>query len=269
MKNIQNRILLNIDDDGIAWVTLNRPEKLNALDMEMFKALDKTIKLIKSNHDVRCVVVKGEGPDFCTGLDVGSIIKKPMSGIRLLFKWLPGNSNLAQRVSTKWRGLAVPVIMAISGRCWGGGLQIALGGDFRIAEHTASFSIMENHWGLIPDMGGNKALSYLLPMDQAMKLAMTAEEFDASKAKELGIITDVTNDLNKSCRDFANRLMNRSPDAISAIKRLYTTKWHRSERAMLAAESLLQVRVLTKRNQKIAVARAKGKAIPFQNSKIR
>lgn len=269
MKNILNRVLLDIDNDGVAWVTLNRPDKLNALDMDMFKALDKSIKLIKLNHDIRCVVINGEGPDFSTGLDVNSIIKKPLSGIRLLFKWLPGNSNLAQRISTKWRSLPVPVIMAIKGRCWGGGLQLALGADFRIADVNASFSIMESHWGLIPDMGGNKALSYLLPMDQAMKLAMTAEEFDAPKAKELGIITDVSNNLEQCTRDLINRLMNRSPDAISAIKRLYTTKWHRSERAMLAAESFLQIRVLTKRNQKIAVARAKGKETPFQNTKLR
>ena len=166
-------------EDGIALVTLNRPDKHNALNMAMFDAIDKVIKKIGKNRNIRVVIVSGAGESFCSGLDVKSVLSNPASAFRLLWKWLPGNANLAQRVSIGWRRLKVPVIMALHGKCWGGGMQIALGGDFRIASENCSLSVMEARWGLIPDMGGTPALLECVAGDQAMKLAMTAEVVDA------------------------------------------------------------------------------------------
>ena len=140
---------------------LNRPEKHNAINMEMFIAIDSTIKQLARDKTVRAVIVSGNGDNFCSGIDIKSVLTNPKHAIRLLWKWLPGNANLAQRVSVGWRMLDVPVIMAISGHCWGGGMQIALGGDFRIATPNASLAVMEAHWGLIPDMGGTLALQEL------------------------------------------------------------------------------------------------------------
>ncbi|MCW8869757.1 MAG: crotonase/enoyl-CoA hydratase family protein, partial [Proteobacteria bacterium] len=158
----------------VAYVNLARPDKRNALDMAMFEEIDAIIQRLLKNRSLRAVILTGQGEDFCSGLDVKSVMASPKNPLRLLFKWLPWRSNLAQRVSTGWRRLPVPVIAAIQGRCWGGGLQIVLGADFRIATPDASFSIMEGRWGLIPDMGGSLTLREHCRADVAKELTMTA-----------------------------------------------------------------------------------------------
>ena len=159
------RIRLKIED-GVASVRLARPDKRNALDLDMFEAIARTQRQLARERRLSVVILSGEGPDFCSGLDVKAVMGDSSAAVRLLFKWLPGQANLAQRVSVGWRRLPVPVIAAIHGRCWGGGLQIALGADFRVVHPEASLSVMEGRWGLIPDMGGTLALRDILPRDQ-------------------------------------------------------------------------------------------------------
>ena len=122
------RILLTRDGD-VACVRLNRPEVHNALDLPMFRAIVDVQKELARDRAVRAVILEGAGVDFCSGLDVKSILRDRAGIVKLLVKWLPWRANLAQRVSTGWRRLPVPVIAALHGRCWGGGLQIALGAD--------------------------------------------------------------------------------------------------------------------------------------------
>ena len=263
----EQRVTLSVDENGIAEVKLNRPDKLNALDMPMFKAIEQTIKKIKKNKSIRVVIVSGEGQDFCSGLDIKSVLKHPTSALKLLFKWLPGNANLAQKVTADWRNLQVPVIMAIHGRCWGGGMQIALGGDFRIATQDASFSIMESRWGLIPDMAGNTGLTRLMPIDQAMKLAMTAETFNGEQALEYNLLTELSDTPVESAKELAKQLIKRSPDVLAAIKKLYQNNWVNGQRSMLAKESWYQVRILSGKNQKIAVAKEQGKEKDYRQAK--
>ena len=159
MTNSKIKLRVNLKvTDGIAYVNLNRAEKCNALDIDMFVAIKKIIKSLKVDRSVRAVIVTGNGEDFCSGLDIKSVMSSTKTPLSLLFKWFPWHANLAQYVSVGWKDIPVPVIMVIKGRCWGGGLQIALGADFRISTPDASFSIMESRWGLIPDMGGTLAL---------------------------------------------------------------------------------------------------------------
>ena len=174
--------------NSIAHVKLNRADKLNALDMPMFIAI-------------------GNGDDFCSGLDVKSIMKSPTSMVKLLFKALPWQANLAQVVSTGWQNIPVPVICAIHGRCWGGGLQIALGADFRFATPDSSLSILEGKWGLIPDMGGTIALRDLIAIDQAKRLAMTAEMFTGQQALALNLVTEITATPLADAQAFAESLI--------------------------------------------------------------
>lgn len=242
-------------DDGIATVTLNRPDKLNAIDMAMFQELDKVAKLLRKNKGVRVIIVQGAGADFCSGIDVKSVLANPKNAMKLLWKWLPGQANLAQRVSVNWRRLAVPVIMVLHGRCWGGGLQIALGGDFRIAHPETSLAIMENKWGLIPDMGGTLALREIMAVDHAMELAMTAKEVDSEYALIHGLVTHVSDDPLSQANTLARELINRNPDTISHIKQLYQRAWHHNDRRLLAAETWRQIQIIGGKNQKIAVIR--------------
>lgn len=240
-------------ENGIAFVALNRPEKRNALNMAMFKAIDRVSRQLRKNKEIRTVIVQGNGEDFCSGLDVKSVLSQRSSAMALLAKWLPGQANLAQRVSYNWRKIPVPVIMVIQGRCWGGGLQIALGADFRFATPDATFSIMEGKWGLIPDMGGNLALREIVAKDTALRLAMTAEVIPARGALDCGLISEVDDDPLQLARQLATQVTRRSPDAVAGVKKLYQQNWFKSDWIILAKESYYQLRILLGKNQNRAV----------------
>ncbi|MCF6264823.1 MAG: crotonase/enoyl-CoA hydratase family protein [Xanthomonadales bacterium] len=242
-------------ENNIAFVTLNRADKRNALNMAMFKSIDKISHELRRNRQIRTVIVQANGEDFCSGLDVKSMMAKKSSMVTLLKKWLPGRANLAQRVSYNWRKIPVPVIMVIQGRCWGGGMQIALGGDFRFAASNASFSIMEGKWGLIPDMGANLALRELVSKDVAMKLAMTAEIISAEKALAYGLISDVSDNPMHEAMQLAEQIAERSPDAVAAVKKLYQKNWLKAEWRMLATETYYQLKLILGKNQGRATQR--------------
>ncbi|NOU49741.1 crotonase/enoyl-CoA hydratase family protein [Pseudoalteromonas sp. JBTF-M23] len=242
--------------DNVAWVTLNRPEKQNALTFEMFIAIDKTIKQLKNNRQIRAVVIQGAGGNFCSGLDVKSVMKKPSAILRLLFKWLPGNANLAQRVCLAWRNLPIPVIALIDGNCFGGGLHIALGADYRITTSSAQLAIMESKWGLCPDMGSGPLLPAILSYDQALKLAWLGTTISGEQAVQLGLASEVSDNLHASCDDLLRRLLIRSPDTLAAIKRVNQTAYQQNLRATLAKETFSQIKLLLNKNTKIAMHNA-------------
>ena len=261
-------VSLRIEGD-VAFVALNRVEKRNALDMAMFRAIDKVSRELRNNREIRAVIVQGNGEDFCSGLDIKSVLKEKSSALTLLAKWLPGKANLAQRVSYNWRKIPVPVIMVIHGRCWGGGMQIALGADFRFATPDASFSIMEGKWGLIPDMGGNLALRELVSKDIALKLTMTAEVITAQTALDYGLITEVSDEPLQVALQLAGQITDRSPDAVAAVKKLYHQNWFKADWRMLARESYYQLKILLGKNQKKAVKKQMnpGETVSYQARK--
>jgi len=250
----ENCVTLSVEDN-IAFVTLNRADKRNALDMAMFRTIDSISRQLRKNREIRAVIVQANGKDFCSGLDIKSVMQRKSSIVSLLAKWLPGQANLAQRVSYNWRKIPVPVIMVIQGRCWGGGLQIALGADFRFATADASFSIMEGKWGLIPDMGGNLALRELVTKDVALKLTMTAEVITAEQGLQHGLISGVSDKPLQSAKQLVEQITERSPDAVAAVKKLFHQNWFKANWVMLARESYYQVRILLGKNQSRAVKR--------------
>jgi len=253
---------------GIATVTLHREEKQNALSFTMFIELNKVIKNIKKDANIRAVVLTGEGEHFCAGLDINAVMASPMNIIKLLFKWLPGNQNLAQKVVLGWQSLSVPVIAKINGNCLGGGLQIALGADYRIVHHNAKLAIMEARWGLCPDMGANVMLAGLVKRDQALWLASHADPISAQHAFELGLVTKTTDDTDKATKEMLDTLQARSPDTLAAIKRVTQQSYKAPARKILAKETWSQIRLLINPNTKKAIAKAKGKTdIEFANAK--
>lgn len=253
------RVKLDIKDE-IAFVTLHRPEKMNAIDMAMFYELRDVLKKLKKMRDIRGVLLSGAGETFCSGIDVKSVLTNPRNAVKLLWKWLPGQANLAQIVSVGFRRLPVPVVCALQGRCWGGGMQIALGADFRIAAPDTSLSIMEGKWGLIPDMGGSLALRELMPADKAMYLAMTAKEVSAQEALSMHLLTEVHEDPQTRALAMLEELKQRSPDSVAGVKKLFQQAWHHNDRSMLAKETWYQLRIISGQNQRIAVKRETGKS---------
>lgn len=254
--------------NGIATVTLSRAKKQNALSFEMFVELNKAIKNIKRDRSIRAVVIKGDGEHFCAGLDISAVMAAPLNIIKLLLKWLPGNKNLAQKVVLGWQSLSVPVIAQIDGNCLGGGLQIALGADYRIVHIDAKLAIMEARWGLCPDMGANVMMSGLVKRDQALWLASHANPITAQQANELGLVTQLTDDTQQATQNMLNTLLERSPDTLAAIKRVTQLSYKPNQRKILAKETFSQIRLLLNPNTKKAIAKAKGKAdITYVNTK--
>ncbi|WP_250655257.1 crotonase/enoyl-CoA hydratase family protein [Alkalimarinus coralli] len=250
---MNERVTLEIVDN-IAVVTMNRPDKLNALDMPMFEGLAKTAKKLAKNRDIRAVILRGEGNAFCSGLDVKSIMKNPLAAAKLLIK--PGRkiSNLAQDVGYLWRQVPVPVIAVTQGKCWGGGFQIALGADFRYTMPDCEFSIMEMKWGLIPDMSGSITLRELIPIDLAKELTMTARIFDGNEAKEMGLVSHVSEKPFDDALAFAKEISKRSPDAIANAKKLFNETWTATEKVALWWETKLQKQLIGRWNQRASIS---------------
>jgi enoyl-CoA hydratase/carnithine racemase len=222
MDGMSDRVLVDIAD-GVATVRLNRPDKRNALDGEMFQAIADAGEQLKSASDVRAVVLSGEGKSFCAGLDLA------MFG-GLDHDAEPGNpgtlqpsgvTHLGQQVAWVWQELPVPVIVAVHGHALGGGLQIALGADIRIVHPDAQLSVREVHWGLVPDMTGTFFLSKLVGADVAKELTFTARIFDGREAAVLGLATRLSDDPLPDALALAAEIAGRSPDAVRAAKRLF------------------------------------------------
>jgi len=160
-------------ENHIAHVSLNRPEKFNALSWPMFEAIADTGQALAGNRDVRAVILSGAGDHFCAGLDLENFATMPPG--EDLFG--PGRGgfwpNYYQRPAAVWREVPVPVICALHGVAYGGGLQIALGADIRIAQPDARLSVMEIKWGIIPDMAATQTLRNLVRLDIAKDLTFT------------------------------------------------------------------------------------------------
>lgn len=250
--DLRSPVDLTIKDD-IAYVTLNRPDKLNALDLATFKSMAGIARTLRKDRSIRGVILQGSGKDFCSGLDVKSMMSDKSAMVTLLKKLLPGSSNLAQQVSSNWRKLPVPVIAVVQGRCWGGGLQIALGADFRFVTADATLAVMESKWGLIPDMAGNMVLREILPKDQALRLALTADPISADEAMKMNLVTHVSDNPLQDAEQLLAELKTKSPDALGAIKRLYTRNWQSPDWKMLMMETWYQIRIIMGKNQRRAV----------------
>lgn len=247
--------------DGIAHVRLTRPEKLNALTIDTLNELIATARQLGRDKSLRAVVVSGEGESFCAGLDFGSVLKQPQ---RIVTAFIPGlrGTNTFQEACWAWRRLDVPVIAAVHGHCYGGGLQIALAADFRIATPNSQWSVLEDRWGLIPDMSGIQSLKELVGIDTAKLLTMTAKMFSGAEARELGLVTAVDEDPVRAAFDLADELVQRSPDQLAAAKRLFNDTWTASVRRTFSRERIEQLFLLASANTKAAREAAFKKTAP-------
>ena len=251
---MSDRVKVEIDAH-VAEVTLNRADKLNALDLKMFAALAEAADSIASNASVRAVVLHGAGGNFCAGIDLSVLGESDFDfGKALDTPVEPSPANFFQRAAYAWRELSVPVICALEGVVFGGGLQVALGADIRYASPNAKLSIMESKWGLIPDMAISTTLRGLLTPDHIKELAWTARVLDSSEAKSLGLVTAVTDDPLGASRKLAAECAARSPDAIRGIKALINEGWQMSDTDSLALEARLQSGIIGGANQLEAVS---------------
>lgn len=240
---------------AIATIGLNRPDKLNGLNYQLFKDMLDCAAKLKKDKSLRVIILKGEGESFSAGLDFAEMTKNPKNIAKLFLK-IPflTQANDFQRMSQVWRDMPIPVIAVIHGHCFGGGLQIAMGADFRFATKEAQLSIMEMKWGLIPDMGIMSILPSHIRQDIAKELIMTGRIFSGEQAKDYGFVMEACDNPMEKAHALADTLAKQSPTAVVAAKRLCHNTWNASQRKALFWERWIQTGLLGRKNQRIAIA---------------
>ena len=249
----QNRVAIDLDDSGVAHVRLIRADKMNALDPDMFAALLDAGRVLRELKGLRCVVLSGEGRSFCAGLDMGSMADSGRRRENPLTARTHGNTNPPQEVALQWRKLGVPVIAAVHGVCFGGGLQIASGADLRVVAPDARMAVMELKWGLVPDMAGYALWRGTVRDDHLRELTYTNREFSGTEALAFGFTTIVDPDPLTRATAIAADIANRHPQAQRAAKRLFAQYLYASTDEILMTESIEQQALMGTPNQIEAV----------------
>jgi len=228
---MNDRVSISIDN-GVADVRLTRADKMNALDGAMFDALVDAGRKLAMDGSVRAVVLSGEGRSFCAGLDfsgfqamagdgadsggTGSIGRVPEGQI----------THHAQQACWTWHELPVPVIAAVHGVAFGGGLQLALGADIRIVSPDVRMAVLEIRWGLSPDMTATQVLPKLVGLDMAKELTWTGREVGGEEAVRIGLATHVSEDPLESALALAKEIAGKSPHAVRGAKQLIDMSHH-------------------------------------------
>lgn len=255
------RVITTVES-GIAEVCLNRADKHNALDLALFEGIREAGEALVDRRDIRAVVLHGDGPSFCSGLDYPSFMASNVDMGEALFGGDDEIANNAQMTALIWRKVPVPVICAIQGVAYGGGLQIAAGADIRIAAPAAQLSIMEVKWGLIPDMGITATLANQIGLDNAKELTFTGRVVSGVEAAQLGLVTRTHDEPLTAARELAAEIAGKSPDSVRAAKQLFETAWQPDRATGLKLEAQLQKQMFAGPNQGEAVAAALEKRAP-------
>ena len=202
--------------DGIALLTLNRPERLNALDQEHYDALSHAWQTVRDDPEIRVAIVTGAGEkSFCTGADIKSFIPRPPSIAELM---LTQKSQLLNRGLELWK----PIVAAVNGFCLGGGMTMLLATDIRIAAQNATFGVTEVKRGVFPANGGTQRIIQQLPHAIAMQMLLLGDPISADVAARWGLVNEVVplSDLMSVAMEYARRLRDNAPLAVQAAKEL-------------------------------------------------
>jgi enoyl-CoA hydratase/carnithine racemase len=260
---VENRVTIEVVD-GVADVRMNRADKRNALDNAMFTSLAAAGEYLKTQSEIRAVVLSGDGASFCAGLDFGSFQAmaegpKTDSGVKNESGMNAGAmsegriTHLAQQVCWVWQEVPVPVIAAVHGHALGGGMQIALGADIRYVHPDTQLSVREVHWGLIPDMTGTLMLSRLVRPDIAKELVFTAKVISGREGFEIGLATHLSDDPRSDAMVLAREIAGRSPDAVRGAKKLLNLQANDGAAQQFAHEREVIGRLIGQANQVEAV----------------
>lgn len=248
-------------NQGIATVTLNRPEKRNAMSFALLRELVHAANLIKKDRSIRCVILTGEAQVFSAGIDLADL-NNPKNRAYAAWELIKPGQSLFQKAFLVWQQLPVPVIAAMEGFCFGAGMQLALAADIRIAHPETKMSIMESRWGLVPDMGLSRSLKGLIGLDLAKELTLTARIFDANYAKEVGLVTHLNLNPLQQAQALAQEFLQRSPDALAASKFVLDAMEHAPQKS-LRLEKIWQLKLLLGKNAVIARKKDKKPELEF------
>lgn len=254
---MSERVTVSITD-GVADVRFNRADKRNALDGAQFAAIEEVGENLKNTPGLRVVVLSGEGESFCAGLDFAMFSGMAGDGEREP-EGNPGDlpegriTHRGQQICWVWQELPVPVIAAVHGHALGGGFQIAMGADIRIAHPDTKWSVREVHWGLVPDMTGTFMLSRLVRSDVARELTYTARLVDGREAFDLGLCTRLSDEPYDDAMALAREIAGRSPGAVQGSKALFNNLFTDGAAEQFALERQLIGEQIGTKNQVEAI----------------
>lgn len=223
-------------EDGVGVISLNRPEKHNALNNETGAALGEALRWAMHSPEVRCILLRGEGPSFCSGRDTTQLGQREPGDHDFAFVRRAQNGRLDQLDSPK------PFVAAVRGACIGGGFEMALACDLRFAAPDAFFFLPEIRFGILPDTGGTQLLTALIGPSRTKYLVMTGERIDAQRAVAWGVVDFVveSKDLDARALDAARRIAAGPPLAIAMAKQLVDQAWADSIRRGIRQELMAQ-----------------------------
>ena len=223
--------------DGLAIVTLNRPEKRNALDLSMRNELAEVVLAIRNDASLYAVIITGAGGAFCAGGDIQGMVqgkRTPYDSrkrIQDIYTWL-----------YEWVSLELPVIAAVDGAAYGAGINMALAADFILASTRARFCEVFGRVGLIPDVGGLFLLPRIVGLQKAKELVFSARSIDAEEAKDLGIVYSIHEQdaLMDAAIELAGRFRDASREAIGLSKNIMNQSFNLDFRALGELEAFGQ-----------------------------
>lgn len=202
--------------DGIATITINRPERLNAMDGEHYRLLSEAWITVRDDPEIRVAIVTGAGDKaFTTGADIKRHLTQPSAMAEM---WLTQRDQLLNRGLEVWK----PIIAAVNGLCLGGGMTLLFATDIRVAAEHASFGLSEVKRGIVPGNGGTQRVLSQLPHAIAMEMLLTGEPIDAQTAARWGLVNKVVPkaELMPAARAYAQRITANAPLAVQAAKEL-------------------------------------------------
>lgn len=207
--------------EGVASITLSRPEKRNAMNREMFAEVAEAAEAAGSNPEVRGVLLAGEGASFCAGIDLnllgefGTLAAMPGDQFRSFVRF-------AQRPFAALARLEKPTVAAVQGHALGAGFQLALACDLRVLATTASMALLETRYGIIPDLGGMHALARIVGAGRAKELVWTGRAVEAEEARSIGLANRVTDEdaYLDQAETLLRDVLGRSPVAVAQSKTL-------------------------------------------------
>ncbi|UZD62048.1 enoyl-CoA hydratase-related protein [Brevibacterium sp. JSBI002] len=280
MSETTNSTVVYAITDGVAHVEIDRADKLNSLTREVFEDLVEAGLALKDSSEVKAVVLSGRGRAFSAGLDFTEMARIAEAGAATrssaeeaaerdagesgaadsvatavdIGERLGSARALAQKAVHVWSLVEVPVIAAVRGAALGGGLQIALGADMRVAGPDAKLSLMELNWGIIPDMCGTQLLPRLVGPAQAKKLIVTADTIGAEEALRIGLVEEVVEDPLARALELAGQIAGQSRSALVWAKRLVDLSYDSDFSIGLDAEQEALAALLGTDEQKQVVA---------------
>lgn len=235
-----------VDDDGVALITMNRPERMNALDAEHYAALSNCWTTVRDDPQIRCAIVTGAGDkSFTAGADLKGFVNRPPA---LFENWLTQKDQILNRGLEVWK----PVIAAVNGYCLGGGMTLLMATDIRVAVTEATFGLSEVKRGLVPGNGGTQRVMQQFPYAIAMEILLIGDRFGTDLAERWGLVNAVVppGKLMQTARSYAKRIAENAPLAVQAAKELAIRsydmdlatglRWEQATNAMLRSSKDLK-----------------------------